>query len=95
MKSKKSVALFFITLIFYWVGLCNASAFYDPGAQRWLNRDPIDNEGFQTLKDSNSNLLNDDAHNNVNLFGYINNNGIDNSDDFGLLCVKSSITLID
>ncbi len=34
-----------VALLAYWVGLCNASAFYDPGAQRWLNRDPIGESG--------------------------------------------------
>ena len=30
-----------VALLAYLAGLCNASAFYDPGAQRWLNRDPM------------------------------------------------------
>jgi len=38
-----------VALIAYWVGLCNASAFYDHSAQRWLNRDPLGEFGFETL----------------------------------------------
>lgn len=31
-----------------------ASAFYDPGMQRWPNQDPLENEGFQVLLFSSS-----------------------------------------
>jgi hypothetical protein len=41
MKAKTNTLLIVVALLAYWVGLCNASAFYDPGAQRWLNRDPL------------------------------------------------------
>jgi len=33
--------------LFFSVG--NASAYYDPGLQRWLNRDPYEEIGFVTL----------------------------------------------
>jgi len=41
MKTKAQLTLILVALLAYWVGLCNASAFYDPGTQRWLNRDPF------------------------------------------------------
>jgi hypothetical protein len=41
MKAKTNTLLIVVALLAYWLGLCNASAFYDPGTQRWLNRDPI------------------------------------------------------
>ena len=45
-----------MALLAYWVGLCHASAFYDPGAQRWLNRDPLGDESTvrQVVKNPNS-----------------------------------------
>jgi RHS repeat-associated protein len=39
---------------------------YDPSFQRWLNRDPIEEEGG------------------INLYGYVNNNAINEIDPFGL-----------
>ena len=45
MKSKANIVLLTVALLTYWSGLCTASAFYDPGTQRWLNRDPIKEVG--------------------------------------------------
>ncbi len=41
MKTETNAVLMVVALLTYWAGMCNSSAFYDPGAQRWLNRDPI------------------------------------------------------
>jgi hypothetical protein len=49
MKAKPNAVLFVVALLAYWVGLCNASAFYDPCMQRWLNRDPIQEVGGLNL----------------------------------------------
>jgi hypothetical protein len=38
-----------LPLILFLVSLQPASAFYDPGAQRWLNRDPIEERGSGNL----------------------------------------------
>ncbi len=38
-----------LAVLTYWLGMCNASAFYDPGTQRWLNRDPIQEDGAINL----------------------------------------------
>ena len=45
MKIKSNAVLIVVALLAYWAGLCNASAFYDPGTQRWVNRDPIEEYG--------------------------------------------------
>jgi hypothetical protein len=45
MKTKTNTLMMVVALLAYLVGLCNASAFYDPGAQRWLNRDPAGEKG--------------------------------------------------
>ena len=59
-----------VALLAYWLGLCNASAFYDPGAQRWLNRDPIAEEDFgKKLK---------------NLYKFVLNNPLQSFDPDGL-----------
>jgi hypothetical protein len=41
MKKRANVILIVAALAVYWVGLSNASAFYNPGTQRWLTRDTI------------------------------------------------------
>ena len=50
MKTKTYTVLIVVVLLTYWLGLCNASAFYDPGTQRWLNRDPLDEIGFESVR---------------------------------------------
>jgi hypothetical protein len=36
-------------LVYLWFGLAGpASGFYDPSVQRWINRDPIGESGFET-----------------------------------------------
>lgn len=45
MKIRTNFFLIFLVALTYWAGLCNARAFYDSGAQRWLNRDPLGDGG--------------------------------------------------
>jgi hypothetical protein len=47
---KTNLILIVVTLLAYWIGLCNASAFYDPGTQRWLNRDPLGERGSKLVR---------------------------------------------
>ena len=49
MNTKLNVFRLLVTLLAYWLGLSNANAFYDPGQQRWLNRDPIEERGGDNL----------------------------------------------
>lgn len=42
MKTKTHVILMVLSLLAYFSGLRTANAFYDPGMQRWLNRDPVE-----------------------------------------------------
>ena len=49
MKTKANVILICAVLAVYWVGLFNANAFYNPGTQRWVNRDPIQEQGGLNL----------------------------------------------
>ncbi|HEX5218609.1 MAG TPA: RHS repeat-associated core domain-containing protein [Verrucomicrobiae bacterium] len=47
MKTKTPIAA--VLMIAWLLTLTNASAFYDPGAQRWINRDPIGEHGGLNL----------------------------------------------
>ena len=49
MKTKAYSIVMVLALLTLWLGLCNANAFYDPGTQRWLNRDPIGEWGGKNL----------------------------------------------
>ena len=49
MKSRTNAVLMGLALLVYFTGLGTASAFYDPGAQRWINRDPIEEKGGVNL----------------------------------------------
>ena len=69
-----------MALLAYWVGLCHASAFYDPGAQRWLNRDPLGESGFEVLRSGRVDLLGDGP----NLYTFVKNNSANQIDAFGL-----------
>ena len=45
MKTRTNAVLVLLAILFYFNGIHTASAFYDPGVQRWLNRDPINEKG--------------------------------------------------
>ena len=49
MKTRTNAVLIVLTLLTYFSGLRPANAFFDPGAQRWLNRDPIEERGGVNL----------------------------------------------
>jgi uncharacterized protein RhaS with RHS repeats len=49
MKTRLNLAGMGMGLLFLLGSLHTASAFYDPGLQRWLNRDPIEEEGSINL----------------------------------------------
>ncbi len=69
MKLKANILLITITLLAYWAGLSNANAFYDPGAQRWLNRDPIQEAGGINLY----RIISNDPVGFIDLFGLYGN----------------------
>lgn len=76
---KTNFVIIVVALLAYWVGLCNASAFYDPGTQRWVNRDPWGESGFEFLNKRKP-FKNDD----VNLYIFSINNPIIQYDPFDL-----------
>jgi len=78
-----------IALLIYWAGLCNASAFYDSGAQRWLNRDPIEENGFEILRERNAVMVLIDGQS-KDLYRFIDNSAINTVDWFGLAIIYSA-----
>ena len=50
MKTRIHAALIILTLLAYFSGLRTANAYYDPGTQRWLNRDPVEEIGFDQMR---------------------------------------------
>jgi RHS repeat-associated protein len=59
--------------------------FYDPNAQRWLNRDPFGEPGFETLRGNGPSLLGDSA----NLYLFVFNNPNSWIDLYGLAALDS------
>jgi hypothetical protein len=85
---KMNTVLIAVALLAYWAGLCNASAFYDPSMQRWLNRDPLGEPGFQIITSRHTSLLELGALLNQNLgknlYEFVLNSPADRVDIFGL-----------
>jgi uncharacterized protein RhaS with RHS repeats len=65
MNRKKTTWLKLLFLCATLAGVFSAHAYYDPGAQRWLNRDPIEELGGINLYG----FLGNDPANRVDLFG--------------------------
>jgi RHS repeat-associated protein len=64
-----------------------ASAYYDPGMQRWLNRDPLGESGFELVVKRplpGKGFVKEEPIANFYVFG--ENNPVLNSDPFGLDC---------
>ena len=49
MKTRTNIVLLVLTILAYFSSLHSARAFYDPGTQRWLNRDPVEELGGTDL----------------------------------------------
>lgn len=86
MKVKINMALVVLALMVYWIGLCNASAFYDPGAQRWLNRDPLAESGFEASHKPGYKSVQKKAEivEGSNLYTFVINSPTEKTDYFGL-----------
>jgi RHS repeat-associated protein len=63
--------------------------FYYPSIQRWLNRDPLGELGFEMLRDGQTDLIGDDP----NLYAYVKNNPENQTDSLGLAS-SGSATLV-
>lgn len=67
------------TFPFYYFGY----RFYDPNAQRWLNRDPFGEIGFEAVRRTGSKGYNDH-----NLYRFVVNDAVNNLDALGLKLYK-------
>jgi RHS repeat-associated protein len=57
--------------------------FYDPGLQRWVNRDPVWEFGFELSRQESDSPI---EQRSVNVFAYAENNPISRFDPLGLCC---------
>ncbi len=56
-----------------------ASAYYDPQVQRWINRDPLGESGFEVIRNGRPLVRGDGP----NLFCFVSNNPVNSLDWFG------------
>ena len=61
-----------------------ARAFYAPAEQRWLNRDPLKEPGFEVLRGKAESSAGDVSGNGPNQFLFVHNNSISKTDALGL-----------
>ncbi len=58
--------------------------FYDPNLQRWINRDPLGEQGFELVRRSKKGRSSDGP----NLYTFLRNNPVSNLDPYGLFVVS-------
>ena len=79
---KSNIHRIVVVLIAAFVGMAEvANAFYDPGLQRWINRDPIGEEGFTILHSPETTGESDGP----NLYAFVGNDPGNKTDSFGLI----------
>ena len=88
MKTRMNIVGMALTLLALLFSAHTASAYYDPGVQRWVNRDPMGERGFEVLRDPISYngatlLLRRKAGSNP--FEFVVNDAPNQHDEFGLL----------
>jgi hypothetical protein len=86
MKTKLNLTKIALVVLALFGSLHNASAYYDPGVQRWLNRDPISEKGHAILR--NNQLYLARSHYD---FVFVENTGPNKIDAEGLTPVEGCI----
>lgn len=84
MKSSVTSLLFLLLLL---LPIPRASAYYDPGVQRWVNRDPINEPGFEALPRRTGAVVLMGATQSPSLFTFVGNRPVRGLDTFGLQMV--------
>lgn len=79
----KTVLISLLTLC--WAQM--ASAYYDPTVQRWINRDPLNEIGFNGLKVDRRGL---DQEEEQNLYAFLGNRTPNFIDEYGLLRITGA-----
>jgi RHS repeat-associated protein len=90
MKTQMKPSIWFLTLLALLTAPHLASAYYDPGVQRWINRDPVQEPGFELVRGGALwPYLNRGA------FQFVENDPLDEIDPLGLSskCQSSLLTL--
>ena len=62
-----------------------ARAYYDPGTQRWINRDPLGDPGFELLRQRGLRMTLD-----PNAYRFVQNDPVDHLDELGLEVVVAN-----
>ncbi len=73
-------------LLFTLASAPDALAYYDPGVQRWINRDPLGEQGFETQARTGSEpvyWVKVETREGSNLYRFTANNSINRVDPFG------------
>jgi hypothetical protein len=84
MKIETKTMTWFLTLLALLTAPHLASAYYDPGVQRWINRDPINELGFEALPRGRGAAIMIGASHSPGLFTFVGNQPVRNLDIFGL-----------
>jgi RHS repeat-associated protein len=86
MKTRMNLMIWLLTLLALFSAPPLASAYYDPGVQRWINRDPLGEAGFERLRIGASDVTGGGPH----LYAFVRNSPTSSTDLFGLAIWKCS-----
>jgi RHS repeat-associated protein len=64
--------------------------FYDPSLQRWMNRDPLGEDGFESLPHPRESIILLGVNQGENLFSFVGNRPTSGVDAFGLNALSSA-----
>ncbi len=84
MKTRRKLRWLIVMVIALTGLLPSASAFYAPAEQRWVNRDPLGETGFEVLRHGKANPLGDGP----NSYLFVHGDPENNQDHYGLLCYE-------
>lgn len=80
MKTRTNMIVIVVALLTYFCGIGQANAYYDPSTQRWLNRDPLGEVGFDASRGFQLSVVADG----VSPFAFVGNNPPNYFDGLGL-----------
>jgi RHS repeat-associated protein len=80
MKTQMTLPLWFLTLLTLFSTPQLASAYYDPGVQRWINRDPLWEFGFEKVRGDGVGGVGEGP----NQYDFVGNDPVGSTDPLGL-----------